>query len=448
MPIFQGSSDNTFTAAAEPTVGLNPLKRGRGRPRAVTNSVRDDYSLGPDSQEDGAEADGGGAAANMELVRAMRNSSSVQTLSPSGANSEDIVVPYGPKSLLSALGSMVQRTFGSGVLAVWGQLSKLKQATAVQDVPQDTVVAHILEGDVLTCSSSSVAKVTGSTRKVVQNTLLATGSATLEGAGLLWSVMLTSLGQVQRATANMKPLMFCVNVKFDETPTKVRVATLDADSADSNLLNTHGQHILVPRAASSGQHLQRYLQLLSVAPKVAPQSATHAKVLQTEIQLGLLYQTLSPGGDKKHLWLTGTVPCALQAMDRSTGEAQLSCVLENLAVVPELRRLSEDFPLQIRTVTTDKYGANARTEEGIRGAYPSFVSTHLACDVHRCSNAINNMLKMDACKNDMSGLLNSSLALSFQAMHGTRSSRRLQQMVRHDPGASWKPPEVKTSTCA
>ena len=367
VPVCQGSSDNTSTAAVEPEprVGLNPLKRGRGRPRGVTKSVHNDHShslQGPDSQDgsEAAEAGGGrGGSANMQLVRAMRRSSASHTFSPSRANSEDIVMPCGPKSLLTELGSAVQRTFGSAVLAVWGLLSKLKQTTGVQDVPQDTVVAHILEGDVLTCSSSSVAKVTGSTRSVVQNTLLAAGSATLEGAGLLWSVMLTSLSRVQRATAGMKPLMFCVNIKFDETPTKVRVASLDADSTDSNLLNTHGQHILVPRAASSGQHLQRFLQLLSVAPKVAPQSATHAKVLQTEIQLGFLYQTMSPDGDKKHLWLTGTVPCALQAMDRSTGEAQLSCVLENLAVVPELQRLSQDFPLQIRTVTTDKYGANA-----------------------------------------------------------------------------------------
>ena len=417
------SSNLSETAAAlgpehpEPVFGINPAKRGRGRPRGVTKSVRD--SQGPDVYEDDAAvvAELNGSAACMERLRAMRRCAVQPLQSSSGtavANDEDTfaVTPYGPKGLLTSLGSAIQKTLGSAILAVWGQLSKCKQLTGVQDVPQDNVVSHMLEGDVLTCSASSVAKMLDSSRTVVQNALLAAGSATLEGAGLLWSVMLTSLNQLQETTSNTKPLMFCVNVKFDETPTKVRVASLDVEADDSSCSNMHGRHILVPRAASSGQHLQRFLQLLQVAPKVSPQSATHAKVLQTQIQLGVLYQKCAPDGSKSHVWVTGEVPCALQAMDRSTGEAQLSCVMESLGTVPELKRLAHSFPLQVRTITTDKYGANARTEEGLRGAFPTFTSTHLACDVHRCSNAINNMLKRSTCKNDMSGLLNTSLALS------------------------------------
>ena len=139
------SSNLSETAAAlgpehpEPVFGINPAKRGRGRPRGITKSVRD--SQGPDVCEDDAAvvAELNGSAACMERLRAMRRCA-IQPLQSSSdtavANNEDTfaVTPYGPKGLLTSLGSAIQKTLGSAILAVWGQLSKCKQLTGVQDV--------------------------------------------------------------------------------------------------------------------------------------------------------------------------------------------------------------------------------------------------------------------------------------------------------------------------
>ena len=436
--------DGASSAAQAPQMRLNPSARPKGRPRGVSKMMQERLQqehLQRDSDEEAARP----GPANMHLVRAMR------TVKPQGdlcvtQQCEAMASSFGPMSFLMSVGSMLQRTLGSALLAARRRWPAKNVAQPDAEDSSDKMVSHILQGDILTCSSSAVSKLLGSTRTCVQRSLLAAAAATLEGAGLLWGTMLTSLGKVQTATANTRPLMFCVHLKFDETPTKVRVATLDAESggADSSSLNVHGQHILVPRAASAGQNLQRFLQLQKIAPKLVSQSATHAKVLQTQLQLGVLYQTIAPDGEKSHAWVKGAVPCSLQAMDRSTGEAQLSCVMENLAIVPELKRLSSDFPLQLRVTTTDRYGANARTEEGLRREYPSFLSTHLACDIHRCSTCIGNMLKSETCEADISGLLNTALSLSelgsVKKLRGALTTILFEEMdVQYSP-----PPEEAT----
>ena len=394
----------------------DPLKRRRGRPTGTTKLALLALQRGPEhppladvnSSDSAQRPSPSGGVSSGQLTLAIQQGRLSQMRSGSLASTEALT--FGPKELLTSLGSSVQRTFGAALQAALQRRPSCSRSSVPEEgpVPQDTALSHILQGDVLTCSSSSVAKMTGSTRGVVQQSLLAAGSAALEGAGLLWGTMLTSLDQLRQRTKNMVPVLFCLNLRYDETPTKVRVAVMGSSGSGGS--QDPGQCIIVPKVASTGEHLKRYLALQDVAPRLMPQSATHAKILQTQAELGLLYQNMAPDGSKTHVWLTGSIPCALQAMDRSTGEAQLSCVLENLQTLPELKRLAEPFKLQVRASTTDRYSANTRTEEGLKAVYPAFTSTHLACDVHRCSTSIGNMLKV--CQSDISGLLNTALALS------------------------------------
>ena len=261
---------------------------------------------------------------------------------------------YGPMNLLISLGLGVHKTIGAALLAICKKVQKQGPADGPGDDTDRKIVSHIQQGDVLTCSSSSIAKVTkAANRTVVQRSLLAVASDTLHGAGLMWSVMLTSLQQAQQTVADAKPILFVLGLKYDETPTRIRVATVSSEGGSEGG-GMADRHLLVPRVASSGQQLQRFLEMQNVAPRVMPQSATHAKVLQTEVKLGVLYQRRTARGSLEHFWLTGQVPTCLQAMDRSTGEAQLSCIMENLGVVPELKRVAAAFPLQVRVSTTDR----------------------------------------------------------------------------------------------
>ena len=397
------------------SAGGNPLARQRGRPRGssrfMVDAVREfraDAAPAP-LDEDVLEPDIR-MRRNLELARAARGAAVLERKK----SSDKLAAAFGPEGNLTSMGSSLQKTLGAALLQVQQHGRKPQQSNQMSG--GDKAISHILDGDVLTCSSSAVAKMTGSTRTVIQRSLLNIGAATVEGAGLLWGVMLGCLDSVRQATKNMVPLLFCINMKYDETPTKVRVAVAShlhdtsGSGKDGLPAFSGGDHILVPKVASNGQHLQRFLQLQNIAPRCMPQSATHAKILQTELELGMLYENIAGDGKKSHVWVKGSVPCPLQAMDRSTGEAQLSCLLENIATVPELKRFADPFILKMRTTTTDRYGANGRTEEGMRGQFPGFVSLHLACDVHRCSTSIGNALK--TCQTDITGLLNSALALS------------------------------------
>ena len=386
-------------------------KPKRGRPFGTTKLVMAQRRAEEEeSQSQAAEARPG--PGNMQLVRDAKARKSAEAKAKALATQADggmqLPTVYGPISLLMSLGVAVHKTIGAALVAICKKTKKLGPAEGSSDDTDRDIVSHIQQGDVLTCSSSSIAKVTkAANRTVVQRSLLAVASATLHGAGLMWSMMLTSL---QQCAGTAKPILFVLSLKYDETPTRIRVATLPSEGGSEG--GVADRHLLVPRVASSGLQLQRFLEMQSVAPRVMPQSATHAKVLQTEVKLGVLYQRCATGGAKEHFWLSGSVPTCLQAMDRSTGEAQLSCVLENLGNVPEMKRLAGTFPLAVRVSTTDRYGANGRTEEGLRCEFPSFVGTHLACDIHRCSTCINTMMKNHICQRDVSGLLNSALSLS------------------------------------
>ena len=367
----------------------NPTRRKRGRPVGSTKL------LSQSVPQPAADASQPSQSSNLELARAIRTRNAAE----SRQLANQVVTSF-------ELGSSVQRTLG--VVLPWFKRSAATSATGQKEKKEEGLEAalhHILHGDVLTSSSSAIAKTTGSSKTSVQRSLVCAGAAVLESAGLLFSTMWTSLQGIVEQTRGMRPLLCVCNMRYDETPTKVRVATLMEGTSGSG-----GRHLLVPKVASTGQNLQRFLASQDVGPKVMPQAATHAKVLQTQMEMGMLYQKTTDDGSKTHLWMTASIPASLQCMDRSTGEAQLSCLKETLATVPELHRLMEPFKLKVRISTTDRYGANTRAEEGLKPLFPHYVSVHLACDIHRLSTSIGCMLR--PCQSDISGLLNTALALS------------------------------------
>ncbi|CAE7204848.1 unnamed protein product [Symbiodinium sp. CCMP2592] len=321
---------------------------------------------------------------------------------------DEAVAAFGPEHLLVQLGPLVQRTVGAALIA---SIRKIPERPARNDAGKKTVVQQILDGDVLTCSASTIARLAGRAKNLVQSMLLQAGSAVVESAGLLWNVMASTCVQAAATSSSLKPVMMCVSLRYDETPTKVRVTSLSTDV----MSNEQGQLVLVPRsAATTPALLSRFLEHLKLAPaaRSTQQTATHAKVLQTQLDVGMLFAR-DHAGEKRFAWVVTTVPTVLQAMQRSTGEVQLACVLESfgtLGSLAELNRVSSAFPCRVKATTTDRYSANYRTEEGLRAHFGSFQFVHLLCDCHRCSSAIGNSLK--SVQSDMSGAINTALALS------------------------------------
>ena len=86
--------------------------------------------------------------------------------------------------------------------------------------------------------------------------------------------------------------------------------------------------------------------------------------------------------------------------------------METIDSLPEWRRISSGFPTKVRAVTTDRYAANYRTEDGLQspGCMEDFLLLHLACDAHRSATSVKSSLAQ--CEADVSGLLNTALALS------------------------------------
>ena len=91
-------------------------------------------------------------------------------------------------------------------------------------------------------------------------------------------------------------------------------------------------------------------------------------------------------------------------------ENQRSCVYECWNSLPKRRRLADQFPIKLRQTTTDPYAANYRTERGLRLYMKDFTLLHLTCDAHKEATCIKCCL--GACEAEVSGLIDSSLALS------------------------------------
>ena len=173
-------------------------------------------------------------------------------------------------------------------------------------------------------------------------------------------------------------------------------------------------HIVLPKGCKGAESIEAFPRGCGVSSPA--ESVTHAKVLQIQVDLMLVYGTSKsgpsnqPSKDTKELVsVTTSIPCCLAAMDRTTAENQRACVAESLDAVLEWQRISRDFPLRLRVSTTDRYAANYRTERGLQIWMSDFNLLHLACDAHKSASCIKHSLA--GSESEVSGLINSALSL-------------------------------------
>ena len=172
-------------------------------------------------------------------------------------------------------------------------------------------------------------------------------------------------------------------------------------------------------------------QPLTGGGRSAAEAVTHAKILQTQMSVGVLYifsteQSQAADGviaKNSFVWVTGNVPAPLQAMDSSSGENERACLWESISALPEFARLHSDFPVKLRHSCSDRYSANYRAERGLRepGFMEAFSLIHLGCDVHKLSTTMG--WTQASCSNEISAVLN--VALTCSNLGGVRKLRDL-----------------------
>ena len=379
-------------------------RRGRGRGRGYGSRLL----LQQHQQQDQQPPRQQGQASQIQLARQVRENNvlarrkeqqrQIQIEHGPARPALQAATAYGDKGQLCHVGTALQRAMAS-VLVRCVESSKAKRE---KDPESFKLLDTLIDGNALTCSASSIANlVPGSgSRASVQEKLLDAGAASHQLCGTLTSSFLSHVQQVMVA-AGATPVMFFLKVKYDESPTKVRVCTVHTPASSMR----PGQLIL-PQTCRTAAQLDHFLRSLGLSKASHSETARHAKVLQTQLAVAVLYSQ-KQGTEERFCWMRGSVPCALQAMNKSTAENERRCLKESIHNIAEIDRLSSGFPVRIRHVCCDRYSANYKAESGLRQDFPQWTVLHLTCDVHKLSSSIS--WTQTSCEREISGLLNSAL---------------------------------------
>ncbi|CAE7243603.1 unnamed protein product [Symbiodinium sp. CCMP2592] len=285
------------------------------------------------------------------------------------------------------------------------------RAAATDPVKQSEAVDRFLDGTALTCSCTSLANIHQCNSSTLQKHLLASACIVAESSSFMLGSMVETCLSAAKAQG-LLPMLFALRVRYDETPTKVRLVS----ACDKSLQQSCG-FVFVPKAASSGQALQDFGARQGLA---VGESCTLAKILQTELELGMLFASPDMGD---YWWVRSPIPCTLSAMDRTTGENERAAVWDQISRVPEMNRLARTFKYRMRLTCTDRYSANYRCEKGLQceGFMPKFAKVHTPCDCHKVATSLK--CGIANLEKDVSGLVNSALVMAGEAgaLHKLRS---------------------------
>ncbi|CAE7949280.1 unnamed protein product [Symbiodinium sp. KB8] len=366
---------------------------------------------------------------------------------------------FGPMRFLKNVGSTFQRVVSEAFVCCVDSLLRAPRTRAIlkadagadaksKSVPKEEPqtlaprsVHSIIYGKALTMSASALTGLDkGSAQEIskstVQSRMVHAGALALEMSAVMCSSALSSVIEACSKVPNMKPLLFLWRVRYDETPSRVRVANLaepagsarvglhsgSADAAEAAAEAQHGQCIVLPVTCKTPLAIESFLSSLGIAAPA--ESVTHAKVLQTEVEVMLVYGLESSGNNQSETEPSGSagraratcitcrIPTCLQAVDKTTAVNQRACIFETLNQLPEWTRLASNFKVKCRQSTCDRYSANRLTEDGLmcEGYHmQDWMLLCLPCDTHKSATCIKAVLSQSEA--DISGLINTALTL-------------------------------------
>ena len=228
---------DTPASAASASVEAAPKKkRGPGRPKGSTGSrfIRQELQALA-----AANAEGQDDAPAEEAPDVMHQLAQLRQHREEGTRLTDL---FGPAKFILNVGSAFQRVVSGALRSSIELLTRTKAnqvllENGLGEPEREGALAHIVQGRALTCSATALAAMSKgaevknlSSRSTLRRLMVSAGALALESSALLCSCALSSFIQICKQTPQriiqMKPLMFCWRVRYDETPSKVRVVNV------------------------------------------------------------------------------------------------------------------------------------------------------------------------------------------------------------------------------
>ena len=375
-----------------------PARRGRGRPCGTFGGrIFREWSQEIAQQQQQQAAAAMPQAGSIEYARQVR-SQKVQErrerkevltkagLNPSAESSLLVLERFAPhQCMLSASSNELHLDLQDALLQ-----SHKKKSKGVVDELEDKLTQHHLQGAMSTMSFNSFEKIAGDNNSGRKT--LSVASALLEFAYLLWSAFCVFISVTATTTEKaLKPVMCVVRLRYDETPTKVRI---------SDHIHSQTEPDWAAIASMTSEQITE-------ANVLGSETSSHyAKILQIELAIGMLVADVTR---QRHIWTFGYVPTSLYALERTTGKNTFFALRDALESVPQLKDMTSRFPISVRHTCSDRYSANVATERHVSAIFPDSTLTHTFCDVHRLYSCIKASFAM--AERDISGCL--AFALGF-----------------------------------
>ena len=229
--VSRGSLKRLSTVALKWAAMDSTTKRGRGRPRGVLGSrvLKEHMETISDGKPEPGTIEYARAAREKKIeqrrLESLREKKGHVGGSSSATSASSVLVPFGNASAMQHMGDIVHQHLLAGISKCWRD--------GVEAA--DPLVEHVLEDAMMTTSAAALSKQLETTKSVVGARVLSIASALLCLSCYLWSLMLWTLKATwARAEGRIVPLMCCIKMRYDETPTRVRV--LDPKKANFNWL--------------------------------------------------------------------------------------------------------------------------------------------------------------------------------------------------------------------
>ncbi len=197
----------------------------------------------------------------------------------------------------------------------------------------------------------------------------------------MWSDLLKEVHRMTEEEKTHSGEMVVVRLRFDETPTKIRVSDLETFSLPTGSTSTPAK---------------------STQP-----SKQLAKILQSEVSLAFMLKSIATG---KQVLLTGSIPVPLQVLDRQTAR-NLKQALEASLKIVGLDHLCEGFKTKLFLCCADEFSSNDLAQWSLQACRNNWLRVSTLCDIHKGSTVQGRVF--DLTGPGISAIIN--LALSMTA---------------------------------
>ena len=406
----QPAAEATAAASVDPPAAMlfqqqRKRKPGGGRPKgtfgsAVLRQVCREAAAGDSTIQPRQPAPGSSIEYARKILQEKRKRREDELALLSAATGTPSNIPKHEHDALREYGDFIStHTVGSELQA------KLFQAVGTarsQNIcTDDAVVDNALNGSMQTMSFRALQSITKESN--LGRRLVAIARAVLEAGFYLWAlffVLIMKMCNTDNAAggdSRFKLLLCCVVLRYDETPTRVRVdESNDLNCLDSDLLQ-----------------------------EPSSTSATHAKILQVEQGFGVLLVDSSTG---TYSFVKGQVPTGLFALKSPDGKTTSKALLRVLKSINGLKDIGRKCKFRVRHSCTDQAKSNYSAERLVTAQFPDWLLHHTPCDVHRLYRCTRTA--MCGLDHDVSGMLSFALALGAPGSAASLRNKLSQIIAR------------------